>query len=62
MSYLKPTPAELAEWIQSEYGTCDLGSACLCLKAGWPRPCKHWMPVKAYTLEELAEIQKRVAS
>jgi hypothetical protein len=47
---------ELADYIADNYGTCDLGASCVCLKSSQPwlgRACRHWHPADARDRDEI---------
>lgn len=49
-------PDDLADYIADNYGACDRGPSCRCLKPSSPwlgRACAHWQPVQAKTWDEL---------
>lgn len=60
---MRSPEAELADYLEENYGECELGSArCYhgpgpqCLKSGWKGIlCPHWKPLGVKTWEELRE-------
>lgn len=58
-------PAELEGYLADRYGTCKLGSNCICLKAECPwlgRGCLNWVPLGVKTWAELEAVIKKAVT
>lgn len=47
-------------YIKEEYGSCNLGAKCSCLKTGWRgRACSEWVPVREFSIAGMIEAKRK---